>query len=89
MLLPKEMPKKIRPFVYMAVCAAHGFLFGTLYAPVQAILYGLSFEKMVAWIIAGLPWDCIHGISNFLCGVLIVPIISTLRLAEKNAGKEN
>ncbi len=89
MLLPKEMPKKIRPFVYMAVCAAHGFLFGMLYAPVQAILYGLSFEKMVAWIIAGLPWDCIHGISNFLCGVLIVPIISTLRLAEKNAGKEN
>ena len=25
----------------MAVCAAHGFLFGTLYAPVQAVLYGL------------------------------------------------
>ena len=83
MLLPKEMPKKIRPFVYMAVCAAHGFLFGTLYAPVQAILYGLSFEKMVAWIIAGLPWDFIHGISNFFCGMLIVPIISVLRMAER------
>ncbi len=33
MLLPENMPKKIRPFIYMAVCAAHGFLFGTLYAP--------------------------------------------------------
>lgn len=87
MLLPKKMPKKIRPVVYMTVCAAHGFLFGTMYAPAQAILYGLSFEKMIAWIIAGLPWDCIHGVSNFLCGVLIVPITSTLRLAEKNAGK--
>lgn len=32
MVLPKKMPRKAEPFVYMAVCAAHGFLFGTLYA---------------------------------------------------------
>ena len=87
MLLPKRMPKKIQPVVYMAVCAAHGFLFGTLYAPAQAIIHGLSFKGMIAWIIAGLPWDCIHGVSNFLCGVLIMPIASVLRLAEKNIGK--
>ncbi len=30
MLLPRHMPKKVQPFVYMTVCAAHGFLFGTL-----------------------------------------------------------
>lgn len=87
MLLPKSMPKKIQPIVYMAVCAAHGFLFGTLYAPAQAIIYGLSFKGMIAWIIAGLPWDCIHGVSNFLCGMLIMPIISILRLAERNIGE--
>lgn len=87
MLLPKKMPKKIQPIVYMAVCAAHGFLFGTLYAPAQAIIYGLSFKGMIAWIIAGLPWDCIHGVSNFLCGVLIMPIASALRLAERNLRK--
>ncbi|MCM1252549.1 MAG: hypothetical protein NC321_06990 [Clostridium sp.] len=87
MLLPQNMPKKIRPFVYMAVCAAHGFLFGTLYAPAQALLYGLSFQGMIAWIIAGLPWDFIHGVSNFFCGVLIVPIISVLKYAESRAGK--
>ncbi len=57
MLLPKNMPPKARPIVYMAVCAAHGFLFGTLYAPAQALLYGLSLQGMAAWIIAGLPWD--------------------------------
>lgn len=84
MLLPKKMPKKVQPIVYMTVCAAHGFLFGTLYAPAQAILYGLSFKGMVAWIAAGLWWDCIHGVSNFFCGLLIVPIISILRLVEKN-----
>ena len=54
MLLPKKMPKKIQPFVYMLVCAGHGFLYGTLYAPFQAIVYGLNFEKTIAWIIAGL-----------------------------------
>ncbi len=83
MLLPANMPKKAQPLVYMAVCAAHGFLFGTLYAPAQAVLYGLSFQGMIAWIVAGLPWDCIHGISNFFCGILIMPVISILKLAEK------
>lgn len=87
MLLPKKMPKKIQPVVYMTVCAAHGFLFGTLYAPLQAIMYGLSFQGMMAWIAAGLPWDCIHGISNFFCGILIMPIVFALRQAEKNIGK--
>ena len=76
MLLPINMPKKIRPIVYMVVCALHGFLFGTLYAPAQALLFGLSFKGMIAWIIAGLPWDFVHGVSNFFCGILIVPIIS-------------
>ena len=89
MLLPANMPgklKKLQPLVYMLVCAAHGFLYGTLYAPAQALLYGLSFQKMIAWIIAGLPFDCIHGISNFFCGILIMPIISGLRLADSKAG---
>ncbi len=84
MLLPKRLPVKLRPLVYMLLCAAHGFLFGTLYAPAQALLYGLSFQKMVAWIISGLPWDFVHGVSNFFCGILIVPIVKILTFLEKN-----
>ncbi|MDD6395985.1 MAG: hypothetical protein PUB37_07400 [Firmicutes bacterium] len=84
MLLPQDMPKKIQPLVYMAVCAAHGFLFGTLYAPAQALLFGLDFKGMIAWIIAGLPWDIVHGFSNFFCGILIIPIASAIRIAEKS-----
>ena len=84
MLLPKRIPEKIRPLVYMLLCAAHGFLFGTLYAPAQALLYGLSFQKMIAWIISGLPWDFVHGVSNFFCGILIVPIVKILTFLEKN-----
>lgn len=83
MLLPKNIPSKLKPIVYMLVCSAHGFLYGTLYAPAQAILFGLDFKGMMAWIAAGLPWDCIHGVSNFFCGILIVPIVSAINLARR------
>lgn len=82
MLLPKKMPKKIKPIVYMIVNACHGCLFGVLYAPAQALLFGLSLEGMIAWIVAGLPWDILHGVSNFFCGTLIVPIVYILRKLE-------
>ena len=82
MLLPKNIPSKARPFVYMGVCAMHGFLFGTLYAPAQALLFHLDFKGMIAWIIAGLPWDMVHGVSNFFCGILIVPLTKVLRSLE-------
>lgn len=85
MLLPRNLSPKIQPVVYMTVCAAHGFLFGILYAPVQALLYGLNVKGMLAWIMAGLPYDCIHGVGNFLCGILIMPIVLVLRLAENGS----
>lgn len=85
MLLPQNMPKKIRPFVFMIVCALHGFLYGTLYAPAQAVMFSLNFKAMIAWIVAGLPYDAIHGVSNFFCGTLIIPIEKTLLLAEKKS----
>lgn len=84
MLLPQKIPKGVRPVVYMIVNACHGFLFGILYAPAQAVLYGLSFDGMLAWIMAGLPWDFIHGVSNFFCGMLIVPIVSVLKRLEQH-----
>ena len=84
MLLPEHLPKRLRPLIYMTVCAVHGFLFGTLYAPAQAVLFGMSFQGMISWIIAGLPFDLIHGVSNLFCGILIVPVISALQLAERN-----
>lgn len=87
MLLPRTIPAKAKPLVYMLVCSSHGFLFGTLYAPAQAILFGLDFDATIAWILAGLPWDCIHGVSNFFCGILIVPMISALRLAKHHSSK--
>lgn len=82
MLLPRQMPPRRAALVYMAVCAAHGFLFGVLYAPAQALLFGLDFHGMVAWIVAGLPFDMVHGVSNFCCGALILPLTRLLRRLE-------
>ena len=84
MLLPKNMPAKVKPIIYMVICSLHGFLYGILYAPAQAIMFGLNFEGTVAWIAAGLPFDLIHGISNFFCGLLIVPIIAVLKKFSQN-----
>ena len=86
MLIPENLPKKIAPIVYMTVCALHGIIYGVLYAPVQALIFGLDFDASIAWIVAGLPWDGIHAVSNFICGLLIVPIITVLRRAEKYTG---
>ena len=87
MLLPKRMPKRIAPVVYMTAAGLHGLLFGVIYSPCQALLMGFSLEQTVAWIGAGFYFDLVHGISNFCLGILIVPLINTLRLADKVEGK--
>ena len=84
MLLPKKIPNKFRPIIYMLISALHGFLYGTLYAPVHALLHGFNARMMVAWIVSGLPFDFTHGVSNFFCGLLIVPIISALKIAQRS-----
>ena len=78
MLLPKRMPKKVKCIVYPIICCIHGLLFGTLYAPVQALMFHMNFEQMIAWIVAGIPFDIIHGISNIALGLLIVPLSEIL-----------
>lgn len=74
MLLPRSMPRRACAIVYPTVCALHGFLFGILYAPAEALMFGLDFEGMIAWIVAGLPFDLIHGVGNFVMGLLVLPL---------------
>lgn len=78
MLLPQNITKKIAIPVYCVVCGLHGFLYGMLYAPAQALMFGLNFKQMIAWIVAGIPFDIIHGISNLGLGLLIVPLSEIL-----------
>ncbi len=88
MLLPKRMPRRLSAVVYPAVCALHGFAYGTLSAPVQALFFHLTWEGMLAWIVFGLPFDIAHGIGNLLAGLLILPFVALLtrlnRIPHKN-----
>jgi energy-coupling factor transport system substrate-specific component len=79
MLLPKRMPRSLAVIVYPILCSAHGFLYGILYAPAQAVMFGLDFRQTIAWIAAGSAFDIIHGISNFAVGFLIIPLSEVLR----------
>lgn len=78
MLLSKTLSPKISAFVYPVVCGVHGLLFGVLWAPAQALFMGFSFEQTLAWIAAGLYFDVLHGVSNLIAGVMILPLSSFL-----------
>ena len=78
MLLPSKMSRKVSIIVYSTICSLHGFLYGILYAPAQALMFGLNFKQAVAWVIAGFPFEIIHGVSNLALGLLIVPLSEIL-----------
>ena len=85
MLIPKRLP---RPMLFVLIHAAvtlHGLAFGTLYAPVQALVFGLDLKGMLAWIAAGLTFDVIHAVGNFAFGFLIYPL--TVLLEKLTYGK--
>lgn len=86
MLLPRNMPRSVAAVVYPAVCALHGLAFGTLYAPFQALVYGLGWRGMLAWIAAGLPMDLLHAAGNLCAGLLILPLSELLRKLSRSIG---
>jgi len=89
MLIPKkvhpgrkkdEKGSRWAPFIYGGVCGLQGFLFGTLYAPAQALMFGLNWKGMIAWIVAGIPFDAVHGVSNLILGTLLIyPLIRIMK----------
>ena len=83
MLCPRQISRKVKIALYAVLCGLHGFLFGVLYAPAQALLFGLDFGQTLAWIAAGFPFDAIHGISNLALGTLIVPLAELLEKLKK------
>ena len=66
MLLPKRMKTAAEVPVYAVAAGLHGLLFGTLFAPAQALFFGLDLKGMLAWIAAGFPYDVTHAVSNFV-----------------------
>lgn len=60
----------------------YGFLFGALYIPLYFISGGATFA--LSWWISGIPYDIMHGVSNFiLCTVLLQPILKIFNTLTK------
>lgn len=79
MLLPQNMPKKLKYIIYPLICCAHGLLFGLLYSPAYAIIMKMDLKAMLSWVAAGIPFDAIHGLGNLVLGLLIVPLSELLK----------
>jgi energy-coupling factor transport system substrate-specific component len=79
MLLPRNMKKGVACVVYPLLCALHGFAFGILYSPAQCLMFGLDLQGAIAWIAAGLPFDVLHGVGNFVAGLLAFPLSELLK----------
>ncbi|MBR6632824.1 MAG: hypothetical protein IKL05_00805 [Clostridia bacterium] len=85
MLLPRNMSPRISMIVYPLVCGLHGILYGTLYAPAQALLFGLDFKQTLLWIMAGLPWDAVHAVGNLASGFLVLPLVRVMNKVIKSS----
>ena len=84
MLMPKNMSRAASMIVYPILCGLHGILYGVLYAPGQAFLFGLNFEQTLTWIAIGFPWDVVQGIGNLAAGCLVYPLAQVLRKMQKS-----
>lgn len=78
MLLPRNLNPKIGAILFSIVACLHGLLYGTLYAPAQALMFDLNLEQTLIWISAGFYFDLIHGIGNLVLGFLIYPLVKLL-----------
>ena len=84
MLIPPRLSRRWEIPICMALCGLHGFAYGTLYAPAQALFFGYTLPQTFAWIAAGLPFDLLHGLGNLAAGVLIIPMRDLLVRLEKH-----
>jgi len=86
-----NLPVTVKVPLFMILCALHGLSFGTLYAPFSAFLFGipLRFQTLIAWIIAGFPYDIAHALGNLAAGVLIVPLSILLKKLDTQIMQNN
>jgi len=78
MLIPVKTSRKWKMVLYPLVGGLFGLAFGTLYAPSQALLFGLNFKQTLLWIAAGFPWDLVHAAGNAVFSTLVVPLSEIL-----------
>ena len=79
LMIPKNIKPTVAAVVYPVVCGLFGLIYGTLYAPGQALLFGYSFSQMMKWIASGLPFDALHAAGNVGFGLLVLPLSALMK----------
>lgn len=76
--------KRLRSeYVYATIGGIFGYAFGIFFAVLESFFYGISYG-WVYWI-RGLPFDLVHGTSNFIIIlVLYKPIVNLLIKLKKS-----
>ncbi|MEJ6951319.1 hypothetical protein [Natronospora cellulosivora (SeqCode)] len=76
--------KKIRnEYFYATIASLFGLFFGFFFAVVESFFYGIAYG--IAYWIRGIPFDIIHGFSNFIIVLLLYkPLIAVLFKLSKN-----
>ncbi len=84
----------IWPLLILAVCFAHkrkaGYLFYCILSGVFGLVFGFlcmipnffigGVSMAIGWWISGIPYDILHGVSNFIiCLVLFKPLYSVMK----------
>ena len=67
------------PFWWALIAGLFGLAFGLLCSPVYVVTGGFSYA--IRWWLAGLPFDYIHAVANFIIGLLLFAPLR--RLLEK------
>lgn len=83
MLLPRRMPKWLAAPLYMLLGCLHGLFYGILYAPAQALFFGLDFKMTLAWVAAGASFDIMHAVGNLAACTLVLPLARVICKLEK------
>lgn len=70
-------------YAFSALSMAFGLLFGFMFALLESLFYGPAYG--FAYWIRGIPFDLIHGASNFVVALMLLkPVLALLRrLKEK------
>ena len=84
LLVKKSVGLKKQIILYTGITTLHGLLFGVLYAPMQALMFGFNFKQTVAWVIAGFSFDLFHAAGNLILCLIILPFITPIKKAFKN-----
>jgi hypothetical protein len=71
------MKHKLRSeFGYAAIAGVYGLVFGAFFAVFESFFYGWAYG--FAYWLRGIPFDVLHGVSNYIIVLLIFKPLSSI-----------